>query len=258
MQDPHRPLAQLSHILGFDEEQFAAFAHSQDAFESGAIHPSGRAGVPGPAAAPDMGRFRVDVGGQDVRLDFVRVHARAAGRPIHRVEHGEKLDRPFAVSQLGERHDAPDGCMGVLPAVFTHSGQIALDVAGIPACFVKRWREQQYEIVAGSNQIGVDSVHRAPCSGWIGRARQDAPALRDRVDTALGIARRPQRCSIIEVRAPIPGAVPCVGLRRRLQVCRARSPNRRLFCRATPHRKRCEVLKGRVKKPGQPHAFPLA
>src|ERR1700731_3888578 len=45
-----------------EEEQFAAFAHAEDAFESGTIHPSGRAGIPGPAAAPDMGRFRIDVG----------------------------------------------------------------------------------------------------------------------------------------------------------------------------------------------------
>jgi hypothetical protein len=51
--------------------------------EEEVVHPAGRAGVPGPAAAPDMGR-RVDVGGDDIGLDLVAMHVGPRARVVDR------------------------------------------------------------------------------------------------------------------------------------------------------------------------------
>ena len=54
------------------ESQPAALEpESQQRLQDQAIHPAGRARVPGPAAAAGVRRDGVDVGGDDVRLDLV-------------------------------------------------------------------------------------------------------------------------------------------------------------------------------------------
>ena len=49
---------------GIEDQRRAAQAEAEDPLEARPIHPSGRAGVPGPAAAPDVRRLGVDVGGR--------------------------------------------------------------------------------------------------------------------------------------------------------------------------------------------------
>ena len=46
-------------------------AQAEQRFDDQAVHPAGGAGVPGPAAAPGVGRYSVDIGGHDVGFDFV-------------------------------------------------------------------------------------------------------------------------------------------------------------------------------------------
>ena len=46
-------------------------AQAQQGFDDEAVHPAGRAGVPGPAAAAGVGRQGIDVGGDDIGLHFV-------------------------------------------------------------------------------------------------------------------------------------------------------------------------------------------
>jgi hypothetical protein len=45
--------------------------HAQQGFNQQPIHPVGGTGIPGPTAATDVRRDRIDIGGDDVRLDFV-------------------------------------------------------------------------------------------------------------------------------------------------------------------------------------------
>jgi hypothetical protein len=49
----------------------------------------------------------------------------------------EQLPRAPVVPQTSEGHGRPDGRMGVLPAVFAHAGDVALDVAGFSADWSK-------------------------------------------------------------------------------------------------------------------------
>src|SRR5262245_14526618 len=115
-----------------DEQRGAAEAKAQEPFDPRAIHPTGGAGVPGPAAAARMGRLRIDVTGHDVRLDPITIESGTRARVIDRVQEREELAGPVAVAERGERHDRPDGPVRVLPAVLAHARRIALHVARIP------------------------------------------------------------------------------------------------------------------------------
>ena len=67
---------------------------SQDALDAGALHPSGRAGVPGPAAASDMRRRRIDIGGDDVGLDLVAVDIGPRAGVVDRIEQARTAPPP--------------------------------------------------------------------------------------------------------------------------------------------------------------------
>ena len=79
----------------------------EDPLEPGAVHPARRAGVPGPAAAPDVRRLGVDVGGDDVGLDLVAVDARARARVVDRVQDREELAGLVAVARARRRPSPP-------------------------------------------------------------------------------------------------------------------------------------------------------
>jgi hypothetical protein len=77
----HRPIVTVASKPGqagrqarVDDQVAALAPDAQDALDAGAVHPRRRARVPGPAAAPDVRRHRVDVGRHDVRLDLVARH----------------------------------------------------------------------------------------------------------------------------------------------------------------------------------------
>src|SRR5258706_1199142 len=69
---------------GVQVQRRAAETEAQDPFHARAVHPDGRAGVPGPPTAPDVPDLRVDAGRGDVRLDLVAVEARPGARVIDR------------------------------------------------------------------------------------------------------------------------------------------------------------------------------
>src|SRR5579883_2220460 len=58
---------------GIELEPIPAAVQPQDCLEDGHVEPGGRAGVPGPAPAADVGRAAVDVARDDVGLDLVAV-----------------------------------------------------------------------------------------------------------------------------------------------------------------------------------------
>ncbi len=61
-----------------------------------------------------------------------------------------------------------------------------------------------------ANEALIHRVHRHAGSPGIAGPRENRPALRDRIDPALGVARRTERRAVVEVRAAVPLAVPAV------------------------------------------------
>src|SRR6266480_3616129 len=98
--------------------------------------------------------------------------------------------------------------MRVLCTVLTHAGQISLDVAGVVSRFVERRREQHDQPRIVTYEILVERLHCDPCSIRSPRSRDDAPALRHRIDLAFVARARSKRRAIVEVRATIPFTIP--------------------------------------------------
>jgi hypothetical protein len=76
------------------------------------------------------------------------------------VDQAEQFPGPLGVSGGGERHDGPDGGVGVLPAVFADSGDVALDVAGIEVGFVEGRVEQLDDADVALDQVRVQRFER--------------------------------------------------------------------------------------------------
>src|SRR5665213_2223262 len=75
---------------GREKQERALTAQAENRFNPGLIHPPGRARVPRPSTASDMRRFRIDVGGDDVRLDLVAMHAGPRGRVVNGIDQREQ------------------------------------------------------------------------------------------------------------------------------------------------------------------------
>src|SRR5215471_13127147 len=121
----------------------ATQAETEDGLDAGTVHPSRRAGVPGPAAAPDVRSLGVDVRGGDVRLDFVSMEPGPGRGVVDGIQDREKLSRLVALPERGEGDDSPERAVRVLPSVLPDSGQVAFDVSGVERRLVKRRREEE-------------------------------------------------------------------------------------------------------------------
>ena len=125
-----------------------------------------------------------------------------------RIDHLEQLERPVAIALKRGSEHRPERAMGVLRAILPHARHVSFDVAGVVYRSVERWREQHQEPRILAHEVTVEGRHRLTGTGrWRGFGYH-APALRDRVDGALSFTRTPERCPIVEVRSPIPLAVP--------------------------------------------------
>ena len=127
------------------------------------------------------------------------------------VEQTEQLARPITVAERGEGDDAPDGGVGVLAAVLTDAGKVALDVPGIDVPIVERRSEEKNQTVSGMHQVLPHRVHRPPGTPTRGAAVDHRPGLGDRVDSTLGIDRGAEWCAVVEEGAPVPISVPGLG-----------------------------------------------
>ena len=107
-----------------------------------------------------------------------------------------------------QRDDRPERGMRVLAAVLADARQVSLDVAGIVRHAIERRREQQHDLRVAPHEVRADRFHRALGALRLRRLRQHRPRLRQRIDLALLVLRRPERRSIVEIGAPIPVAVP--------------------------------------------------
>ena len=171
-----------------DAQTVAAPTQAEQRLDEQLVHPAGRAGVPGPAAAADVRRRRVDVAGDDVRLDLVGRDPLGASSPWRSGSSSvEERPRALAVAERGERHRGPDRRVRVLAAVLAHAGHVALDVAGRAAarCRTAASSSRTSRVVARAR--GAACSESIALRGALGRcrAREHRPALRDRVDAAL-------------------------------------------------------------------------
>ena len=78
---------------GVDAEGGSLLAKSQNGFQARTVEPAGGPRVPRPSHPPDVGRLRVDVGGDGVGLALVAVKVRAAARMTDGAQQVEVLDR---------------------------------------------------------------------------------------------------------------------------------------------------------------------
>ena len=99
--------------------------------------------------------------------------------------------------------------MCVLPAVFSHARDVSFDIAGIQIGFVE-WRINSWiAIWTPANEALIHRIH-----GHAGQSTsatgENRPALRNRIDLAFGIARRPKWRAIIKVATAIPLSIPAM------------------------------------------------
>ena len=146
MRPPSRSVAEKPfHSVGNDRVQMdpvALLADAEDGLGRGAIEPTGRAGVPRPAAAPGDRAGRIDVGGDHIGFDAVAFGCRCIEGVVDRVQHAECTPGLVGQAELGKRDDEPGRRVRVLAAVLAHPRRIALDVAGVLLGLVERRREQ--------------------------------------------------------------------------------------------------------------------
>src|SRR5271166_237364 len=199
----------------------------EDPLEAGLVHPSSRAGVPGPSATPDMRRAGIDVSGNDIGFYLVAVDVGPGAGVVDGIEQGEQRERLVALVEGRECDHRPQGSMCILAAVLADAGRVALDVARIERRLVEWRRKQQRHLILRPNQLAFERRHGARRAYRAGRTRDHRPGLRDRIDAALVIRRRPERRAVIEPGAPVPVAVPRLALQRGLQRAGVGSPCRR-------------------------------
>src|SRR6266540_784566 len=121
----------LPGYAGRKEQELSLQAKTEDRFDADPVQAPGRAGVPGPSAAPDVRSDRIDIGGDGVGLDLVALHVGSCARAADRIHEREHLGGLVSLAEGGKGNHRPRGGMVVLAAVFPNAGRIALDISGI-------------------------------------------------------------------------------------------------------------------------------
>src|SRR5678815_2467573 len=104
---------------GIDQQFVALYAQSEHPFQRYAIYPTRRSRVPCPAAAPSVRRHGIDVRADDIRLHAITMHCIWIVGVTDRIEHGQQLDRLFAVALHRKRERRPRRGMRILSTVLT-------------------------------------------------------------------------------------------------------------------------------------------
>jgi hypothetical protein len=160
-----------------------------------------------------------------------------------------------SVAQRREGEDGPDCAVRVLAAVLPDARQIPLHIAGIDVGMVERRSEQQDESVTASDEELLHCGHGLLRMIRIGRSRQDAPRLRDRVDPALGVCRGAERRAVVEEGPAVPVAIPTIGLERLPERRHLDSPPLRIRALGAGLGPGREGGKDGVQEPTQPDAL---
>ena len=221
----------LGRNAGIDHQDGAFAANAQDPFDPGAVHPAGRARVPGPAAPAHVGRDRIHVGGDDVGLDLVALGRRRCQGMVDGVQQREQSGGLGPVAQPGKREDGPHRRVAVLAAVLAQARRVALDVAGIALRSGRKAAQTAGpgRRRGGSARSSMDAIAVAARSG---SAAPDSTAHDWAIESIAHspLSLRAEPGAVVVGGAAIPLAVPGLALQRLAQRQRVRAPNGR----ATP------------------------
>ena len=100
-------------------------------------------------------------------------------------------------------------------------GRIALDVAGLErGVGIEGRREEEGDPVVRPHQLALGGGDRGRGVRRVGGAGEHRPGLGDRIDPAGAAARGAERRAVVEIGAPVPGAVPAVLFQRGLELPR--------------------------------------
>ncbi len=77
------------------------------------------------------GADRIDVRGDDIRLNFVGGDLLGRSAVMDGIEQREEFPRAFAFAHEGKGHGGPNRAVGVLAAVLAHARNVTFDVTGI-------------------------------------------------------------------------------------------------------------------------------
>jgi hypothetical protein len=110
---------------------------------------------------------------------------------VYRIDHAKELPCAPVVSQSREGHGRPDGRVSVLAAVFSYSGNVAFDVAGIQIRRVERRIQQLNQSMLAANEVPIQRLHGQTGATGIARPRKHRPALRNGIDRHSGLPADP-------------------------------------------------------------------
>ena len=170
-------------------------AQAENRLDRRAVHPCRRAGVPAPAAAPDIRCLRVHVTGHHIRFDAVQRAMHRPQRAMRRAQVGEifigEVTAPtrggLAAGKFGLGHQRPYPGVGILAAVFAYPRRIGLDVAGAGDRVCKRRVQQLDQAGLVVHQMFLHRCQRhALQSRWC-RLGQHRPGLRNQIDAGFGV-----------------------------------------------------------------------
>src|SRR2546430_14192123 len=102
--------------------------------------------------------------------------------------------------------------------------------------------------------MGTHGLHRSRGPPWIRFVREDRPRLRQRVEPALLVLRRPERRAVVEIRTTIPVAIPGE-LQHPREPLRLAPVMLRTFGLSSLFADRCILFQDDDQEPAEPHAF---
>ena len=160
---------------------------------------------------PMCGATRVHVGGDDVGLDLVGCGALRRPRMIDGIDHRRQLPGAVAVAERRECHRSPDRAVGVLAAVLSHAGNVALDVSGVERGRVER-RIEKLDQAARRDEPAADRPSPSRCASAPDLAAPESTAQLCAMESIWhsSLLAEPSGDAVVEIGAPIPVAVPCV------------------------------------------------
>ncbi len=149
-----------------------------------------------------------DVGGQHIGFAAIPGEIVGAFHPVHRIEYVEDGRCPRALPLRRKGQPQPRRRMGILPAIFTDTWRISLDVAGVARRLIEGRPQKPDQPVRLADQLSFSAGKRR--AGAIRRsgAGQHRPGLCNGIDAAFFAVLRPPEPPVIINRAHVPVAVP--------------------------------------------------
>src|SRR5678815_2101220 len=148
--------------------------------------------------------------------------------------------------------------MTVFAAIFPHARRVTLDVADVGGGFVKRWRQEQDQIVSSTDEMFFERSQRDFHSLGIADAGDRGPGLRNRIDPRFDAFPRAERGAIVKICTAIPRSVPRLSVDRLCQLCGADAACFRFLAVPTEAEQLRKIIEHTNLKPGKPDTLAFA